>query len=94
MKTKTYDFYADPGHGWARVPVQELRDLGILADITAFSYIRGDWAYLEEDCDFGRFIAAMREQKEVKVKTRYHHSNKRSKIRGYQWYPYSNRVNE
>ena len=87
-KTKTVDFYSDPGHGWAKVKISELKDLGILTKITAFSYVRGIWAYLEEDCDFWTYIEAMREQRDTDIKTRYRHGNRRSRIRGYQWYPY------
>ncbi len=56
---KTFDFISDPGHGWVKVPVTLLLELGIESDISPFSYYRDGFAYLEEDCDASRFFAAM-----------------------------------
>ena len=53
-----YTFFEDSGHGWLKVPVSELIELGIENDISHYSYMFGDWAYLEEDCDMARFIDA------------------------------------
>ncbi|MDR7926427.1 zincin-like metallopeptidase domain-containing protein [Acidithiobacillus thiooxidans] len=57
---KRYTFTADPGHGWLVVPIRDIVDLGIAQDITPFSYLspRGSKAYLEEDVDAPRFVAA------------------------------------
>lgn len=82
MKIK---FYADPGHGWAAVPVKTLRMLSILYDITEYSYIRGKTAYLEEDVDFNTFAVAMREQG-LEFGVEYKHTDKRSSIRSYDRY--------
>ena len=57
-----YTFHTDPGHGWLEVGLQELHDLGIYDQITAYSYVKGDRAYLEEDCDAGTFIRALKAQ--------------------------------
>jgi hypothetical protein len=46
-----YTFYEDPGHGWLEVQTVELVELGIVGDITPYSYLKGTLAYLEEDCD-------------------------------------------
>ena len=76
-------FYADPGHGWGKVKISKLKDLGILDQISSYSYRRGDYAYLEEDSDLGIFCNAMR----IKGKTvtfRAYLSNKSSRIRNYQ----------
>ena len=51
MKTITLQVFADPGHAWARFPKARLVKLGIADKITPYSYMRGDYAYLEEDCD-------------------------------------------
>jgi hypothetical protein len=55
---KRYTFYEDPGHGWLEVPMAELEELGIAGLITSCSYMDGDKAYLEEDCDLSTFMAA------------------------------------
>ena len=55
---KTYKFYSDPGHGWLAVKIKELVDLGIVDKISSYSYMRGQTAYLEEDCDAGLFFVA------------------------------------
>ena len=57
----TYTWYSDPGHAWLKVPLPELKVLGILGDISAYSYYYAGQAYLEEDCDAGVFINALRE---------------------------------
>jgi hypothetical protein len=54
----TFTFFSDPGHGWLEVPISLLCKLGIADKITPYSYMRGDKAYLEEDCDFGAFLRA------------------------------------
>ena len=53
-----YIFHTDPGHGWLEVTRAELIRLGILENISAYSYEKGDKVYLEEDCDASRFVAA------------------------------------
>ena len=53
-------FNADPGHGWLAVPLELLERLELLDKITGYSYIRGKWAHLEEDCDCSTFFAAAR----------------------------------
>ena len=58
MKTKTYIFHTDPGHGWLAVKRDELIRLGILYKITPYSYQKGSTVYLEEDCDASFFIQA------------------------------------
>lgn len=52
--------HTDPGHGWLEVPRGLLDTLGIAADISPYSYIKGDRAFLEEDCDAGIFLDAMK----------------------------------
>ena len=56
----TYQFISDPGHGWLRVKLSELKRLGITDKITSYSYISGDHAWLEEDGDYSTFCAAKR----------------------------------
>lgn len=55
---KTYKFYNDPGHGWLAVKRKELIELGVIGQISRYSYQRGGTVYLEEDGDASRFINA------------------------------------
>lgn len=82
---KTYDFYTDPGHGWVKVKLSELVDLGIAGKISAYSYKKGQYAYLEEDCDLQRFTQAM-VGAGFSFKFRTHSANKSSRIRNYERY--------
>ena len=52
--TKSYCFFTDPGHGWLRVSLKELTP--IQDTITPYSYMRGKYAYLEEDSDAAKFL--------------------------------------
>ena len=56
---KKYNFYEDPGHGWLKIKITELEKLNIANKISGYSYMRGGWAYLEEDCDMGIFLDAI-----------------------------------
>lgn len=51
-------FHSDSGHGWLAVKLNELKMLGIQADISSYSFVKGKTAYLEEDCDAAKFIEA------------------------------------
>jgi predicted acyltransferase (DUF342 family) len=55
---KTYTFYSDPSHGWLEVQRKELKELNILNNVSEWSYIKGEFVYLEEDCDANIFINA------------------------------------
>ena len=81
-------FYEDPGHGWLKVPKALLRVLSIEDQVSAYSYQRGDFAYLEEDCDYSLFDQAMKDTgREFSLVT--HCSRERSsKIRSYESYRY------
>ena len=49
----------DASHGWLRVRAWHLTRLGIAQQISPYSYEdRQGYAYLEEDCDAPRFLAA------------------------------------
>jgi len=89
MKTMTLNYYQDPGHGWVKIKLTKLKELGIDQKITYFSYMRSDYAYLEEDCDLTTLIKAC-EDKGIVLYFRDHHSNRDSKIRNYQSYYYGN----
>lgn len=58
MHNENYYLIHDPGHGWLKVPMQDLADLGLANKISCCSYVKGNYAYLEEDCDMAVFLAA------------------------------------
>lgn len=84
----TLEFLADPGHGWLQVDMEHVRRLGIAQQISAYSYISRDGrtAYLEEDCDAGRYIEACKAAG-IAIELRDHHSNGDSFIRRLPGYP-------
>ena len=66
MPTHTFSthltFVNDPGHGWLKVPLTDIAALGIEAQITPYSYIEGQFAYLEEDLDATCYLEALSAQ--------------------------------
>lgn len=85
QKTRTLHVYSDAGHGWVRVPRAWLAKYGIAQAISSFSYQRGDYVYLEEDCDMPLIDKALRKNG-ITPKYFEHQSNKASRIRGYDRY--------
>ena len=77
--------HSAPGHGWLAVKLSDLKMLGIEADITDFSYIKGKTAYLEEDKDAGTYIRAMK-AKGINVVVRQGPERDRSPIRSFKRY--------
>jgi hypothetical protein len=77
-----YTFHADPGHGWLAVPISEIVTLGIAGQISPYSYMKGDMAYLEEDCDYSLFFEAKLAKGE-KPETVTEHTDYESPIRNY-----------
>jgi len=45
------DYYSDPAHGWFRVRRAALTHFGVADKVSTCSYERGEYVYLEEDCD-------------------------------------------
>ena len=81
------DFYEDPGHGWLAVPLELLDALDLLDKVSSYSYMRGPWAHLEEDCDYSLFAAAMKENG-LSFSVRTRRTDNRSRIRNYcQFHP-------
>jgi hypothetical protein len=72
--------YADPGHAWAKVSRKLVARLGLTP--SSYSYQRGLYVYLEEDCDLMAFVAAYNRPIEFIDR----HTNKQSKIRNYDAY--------
>jgi len=84
-KTKTFDVYCDPGHGWVKVHQSFLVKLigrHWRQVFTPFSYERGEWLYLEEDEDASRFVNWCRANG-IEPKWRQHHADRPSRIRRY-----------
>lgn len=77
--------FGDSGHAWARFPKARLVKLGIADKITHYSYQNGENAFLEEDCDLSTLMSALKERGYT-VKFDESHSNRQSKIRGYDSY--------
>jgi hypothetical protein len=51
MITKKLTFHTDPAHGWLEVAIDDIRELNIAHLISGYSYVKGERAFLEEDCD-------------------------------------------
>ncbi len=78
-------YYQDAGHGWMKVKREFIVFLGIENSISAFSYQREDYVYLEEDCDAEKLLKAM-EEKNIKYSLKPYRTNNSSKIRRYECY--------
>jgi len=74
-------FHQDPGHGWVEVPRVLVDSLGIASQVSAYSYQKGGTCYLEEDCDAGLLVNALR-AKNAEFKLVEAHTNFESFIRG------------
>jgi len=85
MKKRVFSYYQDPAHGWVKVPTKLLKQLNIEKEISAFSFYRGDYAYLEEDVDASLFDKKMTENKFATIYKQFH-TDKSSKIRNYKSY--------
>jgi len=60
-----FTMHTDPGHGWLEISAAEFKALGLeRSQISAYSYFRalttGDVYYLEEDCDAGLVVSALK----------------------------------
>lgn len=80
MKVK---FYSDPGHGWAAVKRKLLIELGIINNITSFSYQKGNTVYLEEDLDLNTFLHALHAVKNESVIYKVKQTSRPHYIRNY-----------
>lgn len=89
MKKTTLHFYADPGHGWLKVPKNHPAFRAIAPHVSSFSYERGNFVYLEEDCDLALFLKVLRNCN-IALVVHDHFTNRRSRIRSYDNYYYIN----
>jgi hypothetical protein len=82
-----YVFHSDAGHGWLEVDRDELVELRIADQISAYSYRRGNKVYLEEDCDASTFMNAL-DAKGIKPSIEYAAQEDESFIRSLPRYRY------
>ena len=85
-------FYSDPGHGWAKVHKEFLAKLGIENQITPYSYERGEYAYLEEDCDVSTLYKAAEANGYMIMWDQQRPANNESRIRSYDRYRCTNGI--
>ena len=89
MKAIQTNFYSDGSHGWLKVPRKLLIKLDLLGHISCYSYMRGDFVYLEEDSDCTIFFNCLESKfganasNEFKRKVKTHYSERPSRIRNY-----------
>lgn len=57
---RTFINYSDPSHAWLRVPLKDVIKFGLTNKITSYSYINGNYAYLEEDSDAPLFLETLK----------------------------------
>lgn len=75
-------YHNDGGHGWYAVKRKKLETMGILNNVSGFSYERGETVYLEEDCDASLFFNALSETEKQQIKVIDSYQD-RSPVRGY-----------
>jgi hypothetical protein len=56
MQDTKLRFISDPGHGWLEVPRESLNALGVLWQVSGYSYQYRNMVYLEEDRDAPLFL--------------------------------------
>ena len=76
-----FNFHSDPGHGWLAVKKSLIRELGLAGTISRFSYMKGQTAYLEVDCDMGRFFDAFKAKFGIEPKINELQSRENTPIR-------------
>lgn len=85
-KSRQYHFFEDPGHGWLRVPIKDIIQLGLKNEISRFSYINGRNVFLEEDSDAGKFIEELKARSVTILPFIEHITDNDSRIRSFQPY--------
>jgi hypothetical protein len=86
MKTQRLTFHADPSHGWLEVALADIHELEIGHLISRYSYLKGERAFLEEDCDASIYLEKAKSQGWT-INIQEKHSNHDSFIRGLNSYP-------
>lgn len=83
--------FSDPGHAWFRVQKSLLEELGIYTSITSYSYVKGKWVYLEEDCDGPLLIKTLKKKNIPYTILEKPPSKNSSRIRSYERYTYDHK---
>ena len=78
---KIFHFFSDSAHGWLRVTLSDLRNSGVFEKVSSYSYKKGNFAYLEEDCDAQLFLDGYKKLFGGDYQIREHDSVKNSSIR-------------
>ena len=78
------NWLSDPGHAWLKVRSIDLINSGVADKISGYSYVRGAYVYLEEDCDAEKYLAAINYP--VGKEIRDCHTNRHSRVRSYRSY--------
>lgn len=70
MNNAQLAFISDPGHGWLRVPFEDVLASPALSSISEFSFIDDDerYAYLEEDCDATVYLNSLEFQPPIEYR--------------------------
>ena len=55
----TLDYVQDPGHGWIAADLPMLSRLGLVSQVSPYSYRDNDLIWLEEDSDAPRYLRAL-----------------------------------
>lgn len=79
-------FHSDPGHGWLQAPRALVDQMGIQDEISSCSYQRADQVYLEEDCDAGLLMEALKAEGIAVSITESNSASRQSRIRNYESY--------
>ncbi len=98
LRSRHHMKFEDPDHGWLKVEIADLEELGIASQMSEHSFMRGIYAYLEEDVDMSLYLKTIGIDSQEfyskwsleKVEHRW--TNKKSKINGY--YPFQNYTKE
>lgn len=85
---RTYTFVNDPGHAWLKVPLKLALQV---PGISTYSYVGKAHAYLEEDCDAGRYLRAMHPDKDYRIRETY--TKGRARIRNLPHFTYRETTN-
>lgn len=83
FKKITISYYRDHQSGWFKVPVKVIHDLRVENKISSRSFIRKDFAYIDDKVD-ARLLFDVANQECITFNIRMHFSNKSSKIRSYE----------